>query len=676
MEFKYTLQYLVVIAILNCLFFGCSKNKNATTDNYKTSDSTSIYLEQVESASAFDEKSKLLRKAYALAKKEDNDSVKNHNLSKIAFSSYKVKDTTLFKTVNSESLELSKALKDSLRIGDAHWNFGLHYNKKEVLDSAYYHFYNANINFIAANHDFFSAKMHYNMAFIEGRYEDYINAESNLFKAIEKYKTLDKNLSLHKSYVLLTNIYEDIEDYNAVNIFQEKARLSLLKTKDIDFYKEKLLLDIALVHEKQGHHDKAIYNFQEALKNKEIKKKDTKLYTRILENLDHTKLLIGDTLGLKNEFLKFLDLKKAKKNRGGMATTYIHLSKYDAVKTDTVSAIKYAKQAYKISREHKYTTTTLKSLLLLSKIEKDSASIHLSKYLEAKENLIRKQRKLKNEFARIRYHTNDYIDKTEQLNTQKTRLIIFIIAGSIIFFLIYFISKQQSKNKQLLLKQEQQKANEEIYQLMLSQQSKLEEGRIKERYRISEELHDGILGKIFGARMGLGFLDLKSNDKEAQNKFNQYIDDFQDIEEEIRQVSHDLKNEMLSTNKDYILLLENLIKDKSEIGNFNYNIVKNGSSLWNEAKDIIKVNIYRIVQELLQNILKHAKANNVIIEFNAEEDFLYLTLIDNGVGFSSKKVQKGIGHKNIRSRLQIINGQLNINSTINKGTSIEIKIPI
>jgi len=645
-------------------------------DINKSTNSTSVYLKQVKSASTYDEKSKLLQKAYIFVKNENNDSIKNYNLSKIAFSAYKTEDTTLFKIVNSESLELSKTLRDSLKIGDAHWNFGLYYNKKEVLDSAYYHFYKANINFKATNHDFFSAKMYYNMAFIEGRYEDYINAESNLFKAIEKYKALDKNLSLHKSYKLLASVYEDLEDYNAVNIFQEKARLCLLKTKDTGFYKEKLLLDIALVHEKQSQHNKAIYNFKEALKNKEIKEKDPKFYMRILENLGYSKLLIGDTLGLKNEFLRFLDLKKGENNRGGMATTYIHLSKYDAFKTDTISAVNYAKQAYTVSREHKYKTVILKSLLLLSEIEKDSASIHLSRYLEVKENLIKQQRKLKNEFARVRYHTNDYIDKAEQLNIQKTRLIIFIVAGSIIFFLLYFISIQRSKNKQLLLKQEQQKANEEIYQLMLSQQSKLEEGRIKERYRISEELHDGILGKIFGARMGLGFLSLKSKDKEDQNKFNQYIDEFQSIEEEIRQVSHDLKNEILSSNMDYILLLENLIKDKSEISGFDYNIIKNGSSLWNEAKETIKVNIYRIVQELLQNILKHANANNVIIEFNAKEDFLYLTLIDNGIGFSTKKVHPGIGHKNIRSRLQTINGQLNIYSTINLGTTIEIKIAI
>ena len=676
MKYKSILQYLVVIITINCLFIGCSNNKSTTIDTNKSADSTSIYLKQVKNASIFDEKSKLLQKAYIFANKEHDDSVKNHNLSKIAFSAYKTEDTTLFKIVNSESLELSKALRDSLKIGDAHWNFGLHYNKKEVLDSAYFHFYKANINFKATNHDFFSAKMHYNMAFIEGRYEDYISAESNLFKAIEKYKSLDKNLSLHKSYKLLASVYEDIEDYDAVYLFYEKARQSLLKTKDTNFYKEKLLISTALAHEKQSQHNKAICNFKEALKTKEIKEKDPKLYMRILENLNHTKLLTGDTLGLKNEFLRFLDLKKVKNNRGGIATTYIHLSKYDAFKTDTLSAINYAKRAYNISRNHKYTTVTLKSLLLLSKIEKDSASIHLSRYLELKENLIKQQRKFKNEFARVRYHTNDYIDKAEQLNTQKTRLIIFIVASSIIFFLLYSISVQRSKNKQLLLKQEQQKANEEIYQLMLSQQSKLEEGRIKERYRISEELHDGILGKIFGARMGLGFLDLKSKDKEAQNKFNQYIDDFQSIEEEIRQVSHDLKNEILSSNMDYILLLENLVKDKSEIGGFDYNIVKNGSSLWNEAKDIIKVNIYRIVQELLQNILKHANANKVIIEFNAEEDFLYLTLIDNGIGFSLKKVQKGIGHKNIRSRLQTINGQLNIRSTINEGTTIDIKIPI
>lgn len=674
---KYTpvLYYVVVALLIKSLFISCSKNKNVIVDTTTTSDSTSIYLERVKSTPAFDEKASLLQKAYVFAKKTANDSIKNHYLSKIAFNAYETKDTTLFKTANSECLELSKKLGDTLKIGDAHWNYGLHYTKKEVLDSAYYHFYKAYIKFEAIHHDFFLAKMHYNMAFIEARYEDYINAESNLFKAIEKYKTLDKNLSLHRSYSLLSNIYEDIGDYDAVTTFQEKASQSLLKTTDTDFYKEKLLISIALAHRKQGKYNKAIYHFKEALKNKEIKEKTPSLYQNILENLSHINLLMGDTLGLKKEFLGFLKFNKSDNNRGAVAMTCINLSKYEAFKTDTLSAIKYAKQANEIANTHEYTTVILKSLLLLSEIEKDSASTHLYKYLEVKENLTKQQRKLKNEFAKIRYHTNEYIDKNKALNTQKSRLIIFITAGIIIFFLLYFMSVQRSKNKQLLLEQEQQKANEEIYQLMLSQQGKLEEGRTKERHRISEELHDGVLGKIFGIRMGLGFLDLKNNDEETQNKFNQYIDEFQSIEKEIRQVSHDLKGEILSSNADFITLIDALVQNKRTTESFNIDIISNESFLWNEIDDVTKINIYRIIQEALQNIIKHASATNVEIEFDANKVFLYLKIIDDGVGFSKRKKPKGIGLKNIYSRGDKIKALVDVFSEINKGTRIEIRIP-
>ena len=116
MNNKSILQYLVVTLFLHGIFLSCSTKEDTTIQNDKITDSTSIYLERVKSASNFDEKSKLLQKAYILAKKEDNDSIKNNNLSKIAFRAYKTKDTTLFKIVNSENLELSKILRDSLKI--------------------------------------------------------------------------------------------------------------------------------------------------------------------------------------------------------------------------------------------------------------------------------------------------------------------------------------------------------------------------------------------------------------------------------------------------------------------------------------------------------------------------------------------------------------------------------
>ena len=82
---------------------------------------------------------------------------------------------------------------------------------------------------------------------------------------------------------------------------------------------------------------------------------------------------------------------------------------------------------------------------------------------------------------------------------------------------LYIIKAQKTKNRELLFKQEQQKVNEEIYNLMISQQNTIETNRIKEKKRVAQELHDGVLGRMFGVRMNLDSLN-KFNDEPAVEK--------------------------------------------------------------------------------------------------------------------------------------------------------------
>ena len=132
---------------------------------------------------------------------------------------------------------------------------------------------------------------------------------------------------------------------------------------------------------------------------------------------------------------------------------------------------------------------------------------------------------------------------SEKEKVTKDRLILFIatIALLTLLLLLYFNFSQRTKNKALVFEKEQHKTNETIHTLILKQQSKLEEGRVKERNRISEELHDGILSKLFGVRIGFEFLSSKFKADRDLQQFNENINNLQAIENEIRDVSHELK---------------------------------------------------------------------------------------------------------------------------------------
>ena len=90
----------------------------------------------------------------------------------------------------------------------------------------------------------------------------------------------------------------------------------------------------------------------------------------------------------------------------------------------------------------------------------------------------------------------------------------------------------------------------------------------------------------------------------------------------------------------------------------------------------VQHDIYRMVQELLNNIVKHANAANVEIALSKQQNYLYLLIEDNGKGFDLKINKKGIGLRNIESRVNMLKGELTIDSKAGRGTAFNITIPL
>lgn len=598
----------------------------------------------------------------------------NSILLKEAYNSLKKGDSLQFKKANAKAYESSLILKDTSGIAETDWNYAHYYAEKEIYDSAYYYYYNSYKGYESIKDHYHTGKMLYNMAFIQSRFKDYRDSEEKLFQAITKLKPLQKNTSLYRCYNLLGTIYKDLEDYdNSIN-FHNISLEYLKKADDKKTFRPGTLNDLALTYQKQERYSEAVTSFELALKTDSLYFKNKKLYAMILDNLGHTKLINKDTISVLSDLKKALNIRIDIKDNSGIIVNKLHLAEYYIALPDTAVAINYAQQANTLATSIKNNRDLLSSLLLLSKIDKSNTNVHLNKYLALNKDLETNERQIKNKFARIRFETDKYIDETKRLTFKNTILLISAFAIIAILSLLYFLKLQRSKNKRLFLETQQQQANEEIYKLMLNQQTKLEEGRIKERNRISEELHDGVLGKIFGTRMGLGFLDIQG-DAEAKKKQQNYIDELQDIEKEIRTISHDLKNELLLSKQDYTHLLKTLIENQSHIGKFSYSLENNASTYLNEATDGIKINFYRIVQEALLNITKHANARSVKISFNFQNGNIICIIHDDGIGFKHKKANKGIGLSNIASRVETLHGKYAIKSNRDIGTKLTILIP-
>lgn len=660
---KYLFYTFFVVLIQSCN--SIKKEKNSVISK---KDSISIWIEKSKDfKNSLSVRKQYLTKSYNYILSNNISSSSLKKLSKITYQTFKLRDTFVFKKRNKEVLKISLKIKDSFSLGDVHWNYASYYNKIKVYDSAYYHFNEAEKYFIS--NKYYVGKMLLGKSFVKSRFSDYVGSEQDIIKAIKIFNKLKKHKDLINCFVTLGAIQYDLKLYDKALFYYEKA----VKYSSISKNKNKISLNnnIGLIYLKKGGYKTAILFFKKDL-TPNLKKENPDKYARVIDNIAYSKLLDKDTLGVKKSFFTSLFIRNRLKNKEDILTSKIHLSKYYAYINDTIKAKHYALASNQIAKKLKNSRNYLATLKILSSLDKKNSKRYLETYISYSDSIQTLQRSYQNKFARISHETDEYIEKTERLSQQKIWITFIAVSIILILILFYFLRLQKIETKNLLLETAQQKSNEEVYLLTLNQQSKLEEEKVKERNRISEELHDGILGRLFGTRIGLGFIKVNADEE----KYHFFLNELQNIEKEIRTVSHKLSDNFDDSEVNFKSIIKKLILNKSEIGNFKYESEFDENINWYLLDGIIKVNLYRIIQESIQNIIKHSNAKKLDIRFYLNNNNLILCLCDDGVGFDIKKKRNGVGIKNIKSRVKKLNGICQYESALNKGTKIKIQIPI
>ena len=576
------------------------------------------------------------------------------------------------------ALKLATKLNDSLALAAANKNLGYYYYDYSI-DSAYYYNNKAEKLFRALDDNFNTAVVLLDIAMLQKSEKDYTGSEITSITAISLLDELNDTDAVlrYKSY-LYNNLsllfkeleqYEESIDYNlkAIDI---KKRLKGNNEELIDNQKNNL----ANVYKNTKDYDLAIKYYTEILSNKNLKSERPAFYAVVLDNYANTLFLSEKYDQLPGLFLEALKICDSLGDSYKTIVINQHLAEYYNFRKQKDSAKYYAYRAKNISYPN-YTDELLDTYLLLAEVESDSVAVtYYDKYIKLNDSLLKNERAIRNKFARIQYETEQIEKENIQIAKERMWLIIVSIVLVIASFLVYVIIHQRNKNRELKFSQQQQEANEEIYNLMLTQNENIEEARTLEKKRISQELHDGVLGRLFGARLSLDSLNMGTT-PEAIDTRGQYISQLKTIEEDIRKVSHELNTDFVS-GAGFIDILRTLVETQTAIYKLNYTFNHDGSSInWDNVPNKTKIHIYRIVQETLHNIHKHANATMVKISFKFKSNVIHLSIKDNGSGFDTNRLKSGIGLKNMNSRIKEMNGQLDIVSTINKGTTVKINIP-
>ena len=614
----------------------------------------------------------------------ENDTLKRYYFFRLANLYYNTYENEKFKETINLIFLLSKKSNDSISIAKSFRYLGdYHYNIFKN-DSAYFYYSKAEkINQKLKNKADLSDIQLYkaNILLFE---KDYVGCEVAIINILKTAISKNDYRLIYDCYITLANALDGLNDFEKSLEYYNKAfEITKKLATDSQYFslKSQTYFYIGCLYNKNKEYKKAISYFTQGLKFKDPKSLEPFLYANFINNLAYSKFKLGN----KNAIVQFNEAYKIRdslKNIPGIVASKLNLSEYYLSKNDTVKAFNFANEAKNTAHVNNIFEDELKTLELLSKIDPKNNEFYDKRFIKLTDSLQTNERATRNKFARIEFETDEILVEKNTIEVEKETLSNqrWLILGSSLLVLIfvglvYFSKMQHARNKQLQLEKEQQKANEDIYQLMLDQQSKITEGRNAEKKRISQELHDGIMSKLTSTRLNL-FILSKKTDQETINKCLVHVDKIQDIEKEIRAISHDLANDVFLSKDSFKIIIEDLFENQAAISKLNYTLYIDPKIDWENIASTTKMNLYRIFQESLQNIRKYANAKNIDTKISKTENNIEIEIADDGQGFDVLKTKDGIGLKNMKSRSDFIKSELNVVSNIGLGTKINLLIPI
>ncbi|MBK6378426.1 MAG: hypothetical protein IPF72_01195 [Chitinophagaceae bacterium] len=258
---------------------------------------------------------------------------------------------------------------------------------------------------------------------------------------------------------------------------------------------------------------------------------------------------------------------------------------------------------------------------------------------------------------------------------EKRKVLNYILIGSAAVLLILSFLAYRNYNQKKKLQQQRISELETLQQLTAT--GAVLKGEEQERTRLAKDLHDGLGGMLSGIKYSLN--TMKGNlimTPENNQAFERSIDMLDSSIQEMRRVAHNMMPEAL-VKFGLDTAMNDFCNDISKSGALQISYQSIG--LENEmVEQTTAITIYRIVQELINNTMKHAAAKTAIVQVTKSVNQFAITVEDDGTGFDTAilKQSGGIGWNNIRNRVEFLKGTLDVRSEKEKGTSVHIELNV
>jgi len=566
-----------------------------------------------------------------------------------AINTYGTQDT-------SKKVQLVKA-KVLNYIGSAYLNQGLY-------DSSVTYYYQALKIYDDNNERTSSSQMLMNIGNIYLFHKEYEKALAEYQNALHILNEI--NSPIEKSYAkIYSNMglcYKALKQFDTAQVYYEKA-LTIREKNGPPRSLAGLYDNIGNLNKGQGKFDKALEYYHKSL---EIRK-----------TLNSPRWLAASYGNIGLMYYEMHDFSKAKKYltkavelsdkhgfveisiecKRGLYRTYEHMGDY--------------KKALKYLVEYRDLNDSIHSLKLEERLNE-----YKQKYeSEKKDRLIEKleeDKKLEN--AK---------NEKQQLLVEKQSMILnglAVVAILLIFILIilqrYFKMKRKS-DQELFAKNEQlnqQKTLELMKELEVGSIRSFAEGQEKERARIAGDLHDRLGSLLSTVKLHFSSLDTAIEENESAKKSYDFALQLLDNSvEEVREVSRNLSKGVL-IQFGLIAAVENMRDAINSAGKIKMEVISTGVESRLDSE--VEIMLFRVVQELITNVIRHSQTNEVFVQFSGAGSYLSIVVEDHGIGFDVEHTKsEGIGIENLKSRINSIGGEMTIDSVVGQGTTVIIEIP-
>jgi two-component system NarL family sensor kinase len=379
--------------------------------------------------------------------------------------------------------------------------------------------------------------------------------------------------------------------------------------------------------------------------------------------------------------LQSMDIRLRWKDTNAAALSLYSLAEIAQQQSQSGKQEKYLLECIAISERIKYKDLTADCYRKLAEVYalkgrfSEAYNYHV-KYADLNNEIFNEKRSRQINDLQTRYETEkkerkiEVLSKENEIKSSRTKLLIVVFMG-----VLLLLSVSGYAYTRMLKSRKQKEMDDAIIKEKELRSKSIIEAEEKERVRIAKDLHDGVAQTMTAAKMQLEhFIDSIQGDERVSDSLQNAFDLIREAATEVRAVSHSmvpnalLKSGLVAALRDFV---HRVSSEKLKV-----NLIVHG--LNDRLDENVETVVYRVLQELVNNVIKHAQATEITIQLIHEATELSIMVEDNGVGFDIHTLsdKAGIGLKNITSRIEYLNGHVHFDSSLGNGTTAMIEIPL